>query len=187
MYGKIQSVTLKACHLIASDTRSESKMAFATRTGGGGRLQEWRRMSVSNLSSGSATLAIWGDPIAGRALVLLLRGSRYKAKFLPALPSTKPPSLKDTQLLVLTPTPQLSAERRNSLLAALLGDTTGATKLPVLELVTPSQKTPEGLMRSESWYGLSWPCGLEELEQRIEGILVSRLGARSESAGGPSD
>jgi hypothetical protein len=139
-------------------------------------------MSVSNLSSGSATLAIWGDPIAGRALVLLLRGSRYKAKFLPALPSTKPPSLKDTQLLVLTPTPQLSAERRNSLLAALLGDTTGATNLLVLALVTPTQETSEGLMRSESWYSVSWPCRFEELEQRIECILASPLGARGESA-----
>jgi hypothetical protein len=89
---------------------------------------------------------------------------------------------------VLTPTPQLNAEERNSLLAALLGDMTGAKNLLVLELViTPSEKTPEGLMRSESWYSLSWPCGLEELEQRIEGIVSGHLRARGESAGGPSD
>ena len=132
---------------------------------------------------GSATLTIWGDAIVGRALVLLLRGSGYKAKFLPALPSSEPPLLKDTQLLVLTPTPQLSAEERKSLLAALLGDTPAVTNLLVLVLVTPSEKTPEGLMRSESWYTVSWPCRLEELEQRIEGILSRHLKARGENAG----
>jgi hypothetical protein len=166
---------------------SFAELDFAVRTGRGGRPLEGRHVTVSHPRSGSSALAIWGDPIVGKALVLLLRGSGYKAKFVPALPSSKPPSLKDTQLLVLTPTPQLSAEERTSLLTALLGDAAGATKLSVLELVTPSQKTPEELMRSESWYSLTWPCGLEELAQRVEGILSRHLRARGESAEGPSD
>jgi hypothetical protein len=140
-------------------------------------------MNVPNLSSASPVLTIWGDPVAGRALTLLLRGSGYKAKFLSASPSSEPLSLKDTQLLVLTPTPQLSIKERECLLAELLEDRLAATNLLVLELITPSERTSEGLMQSELRYSLSWPCRFEEMEQRIEGILVGHFGDNGESAG----
>ena len=127
-------------------------------------------------ASGSVTLSVWGDPIVGQALVLLLRGSGYEAKFVPALPSSELPLLKDIHLLVLTPTPQLSAEERETLLASLLRrNTSGTTKLQVLELVVPSEETQEGRMRNATWHGVPWPCKLETLEQHIEATVFAAL------------
>ncbi len=133
-------------------------------------------MSTLNLSSGSPPLAIWGEPIAGQALVLLLRGSGYEAKFVPALPSSELPLLNNIHLLVLTPTPQLSAEERETLLASLLRrNTLGSTKLRVLELVVPSEETQEGRMRNAAWHEVPWPCSLEKLEQHIEATVFATL------------
>ena len=84
--------------------------------------------------------------------------------------------------MVLAPTPELSTECRNTLLA-LLKERPEAAKIPILELVvTPFEKRGEQETGDESWYRLSWPCRFEALKQRIEGILVSHLGARDESA-----
>jgi hypothetical protein len=47
-------------------------------------------------------LTIWGDPIIGQALVLLLRSSGYKAKFLLALPSSEALSPKEYSRLLST-------------------------------------------------------------------------------------
>src|SRR5215210_8465046 len=80
------------------------------------------------------TLGICGNPIVGRALTLLLRGSGYKVRFLLTQSFEEPQALKNVQLLVLTPTPQLSTERRNALVTSLK-ETSEAGKLPVLELV----------------------------------------------------
>ena len=131
-----------------------------------------RRAGVSGL----VILSVWGDPIVGQALVLLLRGSGYEAKFVPALPSSELPLLKDIQLLLLTPTPQLSAEERETLLASLLRrNTSGTTKLRVLELVVPSEETQEGRMRNAAWHEVPWPCRLETLEQHIEAAVFATL------------
>jgi hypothetical protein len=122
------------------------------------------------------SLTIWGDPIAGQALVLLLRGSGYKAEFVAALPSSEPSSLGDTQLLVLTPTPRLSTEQREALLTSLLrSNMQGATDLQVLELVVPSEETQEERMQNASWHAVPWPCGLENLEQHIEATVLATL------------
>ena len=118
--------------------------------------------------SGSIALTIWGDPLVGWALVLLLRGEGHQAKFLPASPSSEPHSLEGTQLLVLTPTPQLSTKKREALLASVLEDIPRGTKLAVLELVMVGQKIPKGRTRKDSWYRVPWPCGLEKLEHHIE-------------------
>ena len=110
--------------------------------------------------------------------MLLLRGSGYKAEFVAALPSSKPVSLEDTQLLVLTPTPRLSAEQREDLLTALLlgRDAPGTTTSRVLELVVPpSEETQLGRTRGAAWQGVPWPCGLEQLEQHIEAAVFATL------------
>ena len=106
--------------------------------------------------------------------MLLLRGSGYKAEFVAALPSSKPPSLGDTHLLVLTPTPRLNTEQRETLLTALLRrDAPGIINLQVLELVVPSEEIQEGRTRDASWYGVPWPCGLETLQQHIEAAVFA--------------
>jgi hypothetical protein len=121
---------------------------------------------------GSVALTILGDPVVGRALMLLLRGSGYEAKFVPASSLLSQHLwLKGSDLLVLTPTPELSSEDRKALVASLEEETRSA-KLQVLELATPSsQETPKGAMEGERWHYLSWPCMIEELEGSIEAAL----------------
>jgi hypothetical protein len=123
--------------------------------------------------SGSVALTVWGDPVVGQALVLLLRGAGYKANFLPASLSGKPISLKGSYLLVLTPTPQLSTRERDTLLASFLGNTPSVAEIPVLELtISPSKETREEQAPNESsWHEVPWPCRINELEQRIETAL----------------
>jgi DNA-binding NtrC family response regulator len=120
---------------------------------------------------GSIALTILGDPVVGRALMLLLRGSGYDAKFVTASSSSQQLTLKGSDLLLLTPTPELSVERREALVA-LLRERTRSTKMLVLELTTPSsQETAKGAMEGEWWHYLSWPCMIEELEGSIEATL----------------
>jgi hypothetical protein len=124
---------------------------------------------------GSVALAILGDPVIGRALMLLLRGSGYEVKFLPASTLSQQLPLKGSDLLLLTPTPQLSAERREALVA-LFRERTRSAKMPVLELAIPSsQETPKGEMEGEWWHYVSWPCMIEELKGSIEGTLSAAL------------
>ena len=129
----------------------------------------WQTVS----SSSPIALTVWGDSIVGQALVLLLRGADYEANFLPALLSGKPLSLKGSQLLVLTPTPQLSTGKRDTFLAAFFRSTPSAAGIPVLELtISPSKETREGQTPNESsWYEVPWPCRINELGQWIETAL----------------
>lgn len=120
---------------------------------------------------GSVALAICGDPIVGRILVLLLRSSGYQARFLPASSLNELGALEGVRLLLLTPMPELNTKRRETL-SVSLRDMTKATEMTVLDLVTPSEETREGgEARDESWHVVQWPCGIEELERRVEAAL----------------
>jgi hypothetical protein len=120
---------------------------------------------------GSIALTILGDPVVGRALMLLLRGSGYEAKLLPASPLlSQHLSLPGSDLLVLTPTPELSSEDREALVASL-EERTSSLEMQVLELATPFQETPKGGMEGEWWYCVPWPCSIEELERSIEAVM----------------
>lgn len=124
-------------------------------------------------SSGPIVLAVLGNPVVGRALALLLRGPGYDARFLPALSSSVPGSLESVRLLLLTPTPELSTERRKAFLASIR-DVPGLLEMPpVLELVGPSEQVWEGGARDGSWYATSWPCSIEELKRSIETALLA--------------
>src|SRR5919202_5988942 len=99
--------------------------------------------STTRQGSGLTTLAICGDPVVGQALSLLLRGSGYKARLLPAASLGESRALQDVRLLVLAPTPELSTECRNTLLASLK-ERPEAAKIPILELVvTPLEDRGE--------------------------------------------
>jgi hypothetical protein len=117
------------------------------------------------------TLAICGDLIVGQALTLLLRASGYDTTFVPATSLGEPWALKDVWLLVLTPTPELSIERRNALLASLK-EATEAVERPVLMLVTPSEKGLEEEAWGKLWYRVSWPCSTSALAWQIESALL---------------
>ena len=120
---------------------------------------------------GSIALTILGDPVVGRALMLLLRGSGYEAEFVPASSLSQHLWLKGSDVLLLIPTPELSSEDREALVASLEKGTR-ALKLPVLELATPSsQETPKEGTEGERWHYVPWPCRIEELEGSIEAAL----------------
>jgi hypothetical protein len=118
-------------------------------------------------------LSRWGDPLVDNALVLLLRGSGYDVRVLPASSLNEPRALEGIRLLLLTPPrPTLSPQQREGLLTALR-DTMRDTRIPVLELTTSSSKTREEA-RDGLWHMVPWPCRIEELEQRIEATSIEK-------------
>lgn len=100
------------------------------------------------------TLAICGDPVIGKALVLLLQGYRYNAKYLPESSLNEPDTLEGIRLLLLTPQP--NAERRASLFT-LLTDSSGSVEMPILELVTSFEGMPEGRVQAWPEGVVAWP------------------------------
>jgi hypothetical protein len=131
----------------------------------------YKDKETSRGDTGPIVLGIWGNPIVSRALVLLLRGSGYEARFLPTSSLSEPRSLEGIRLLLLAPTPELSAERRKALLTALLRDTSSA-KIPVLELVSPFKETREERVQGAPWQRIAWPCKTEDLKRRVEATLT---------------
>ena len=128
------------------------------------------KVSWDLYSDPAITLVISGDPIVGRALALLLRGPRYDAKFVPISSLSERGVLEDVRLLVLTPTPELGAERRETLLKSL-SEVQSAAEMQILELDSFSAQAREGEVRGKGWHVLLWPSRTEELERRIEIIL----------------
>lgn len=143
-----------------------------------GRWHEEGHVSVTEISSGRSSLAIWGDSsVVGRALVLLLRSSGYEVKVLPALPLGRPLSLKGSSLLLLTPTPQLSLKKRKAFLGSLR-NTAETLTIPVLELRVLAEETQEeeSATQDHSWHYVPWPCRIEKLEQWIEALISCHYG-----------
>ncbi len=118
-------------------------------------------------------LAICGDPVVGRALVLLLQGPLYDVRFMPTSSSSVPGSFEGVRLVLLTPMWELNAERREDLLASLRSAALAA-QAPILELTSASGG---GARNGEARVGLNqtvpWPCSTEELERRIQAALLA--------------
>ena len=109
--------------------------------------------------------------------MLLLRGSGYDARFLPVSSLSELGTLEGVGLLLLAPATELSSEHREALLSSLRN----MGEIPVLELVRASEEAPEERTREGPWHMVSWPCRIEELEQRIEAALSTK------PAAGPAD
>jgi hypothetical protein len=124
-------------------------------------------------SAATIDVAVCGDPVVGRALVLLLRGSLYDVRFVPASSLSEPWSLKDVQLVLLTPTWGLNGESRDILLAALRG-ALGAAEAPILELTSGGAQNGEAGVGAE--HTVPWPCSTAELERRIHAALHAAPG-----------
>jgi hypothetical protein len=117
-------------------------------------------------------VAICGDPVVGRTLALLLRSSLYDARFLTASSLSEPGSLEGVRLLVLTPTWEMDADRREILLASLR-DASDAAKAPILELTSSFGRARSGHARLRPDHIVYWPCSLDELERRIQAVLLA--------------
>ncbi len=117
---------------------------------------------------GRIGLVVCGEPVVGRALVLLLRGSsRYDVRFLSASSLKDPGALEGVRLLLLTPEFRLP----DSFPPATGDDLNGIGGTLVLQLVTSSEKRLEGETRRGPVYLVPWPCSTRELERRIEAAL----------------
>jgi hypothetical protein len=130
------------------------------------------RLLVNKRASGPSGMVISGDLFGSRILELLLRESGYQAKFMPISSLNEPGSLEDVQLLVLTPTRELTTEDRMALLVSLK-ERPRDMGLVVVELVTLSdeRRAEEEAQEELPSHKVLWPCRIEELEQRIEAAL----------------
>lgn len=108
--------------------------------------------------------------------MLLLRSERYDPKFVPASSLNEPGVWHDIQLLLLTPTPKLSPERREVLLASLRDKVEGA-KIPILKLSFCHEEARgvEEVSDDEWVQVVPWPCSSEELNRRIEAAMVATM------------
>jgi hypothetical protein len=122
--------------------------------------------------SAPVSIAVCGESVVGRALVLLLQDTYYDLKFLPAASLREPGSLVGVRLLLLTPTAGWSAWYHECLLTALEDDAVAAD-IPILELVALSGRTKDAGAKIESRQGVLWPCSTEELKRRIATTLCS--------------
>lgn len=118
----------------------------------------------------SSGLAVFGDPVAGRALALLLQGVGHEAKFVPATLLSGNNSLNEVDLVLLTPTPELSSDRREALLNTLR-EVSSTDGVPILKLTGGSDKQ-QGVGGTGDEYLLPWPCSREELLKNVEVILA---------------
>ncbi len=124
-------------------------------------------------SARTVFVAVSGDPVVGRALVLLLQGPRYDVRFVPASSLGEPGVLEGVGLVLLTPTWELNGEDRDALVAALKG----AAETPILELTSSfSEETRNGDARVGPEHAVPWPCSTEELERRIQAALLADPG-----------
>ncbi len=117
------------------------------------------------------------DPIVGRALEQVLRSAGYAARFLNEASLDKAQTLDGLELMLFAG--GFDARRREASMALLKGALKEAN-LPVLELVSSLVGAEDG-----SPGILHWPCGGDELRERIEAALLA--GAARPDTRGASD
>jgi hypothetical protein len=120
------------------------------------------------------TVAVFADPIVGKALASLLAPCRYDARLVPAVfSSSGPGSLEGVRVVLLDSTSGLSPSRRDALLDPLREEAMNAG-IPILELGSASQEqTVPGCST------VPWPWCAEEWEWRIEAALCTDCRAHS--------
>lgn len=120
-------------------------------------------------SPGQASgVLVYGDPVVGEALTLLLSEIGFPVKPTAPLalddPVAWPKLFRGIRLLLLTP--RLSVEQRDGVLARLRSAPEVA-HVPVIELGEP----PEGA-QARIDASVPWPCRIASLKRRIEDQLA---------------
>ena len=119
-------------------------------------------------------MVVSGDPFGSRILALLLRDSGYRAEFMPISSLNDSGSLEDIQLLVLTRTRELLSTEEHKALLSSLREMTKDRGLIVMELISLSEERrteQEEEAQELPSYKVLWPCGIDELEERVEAAL----------------
>ena len=132
-----------------------------------------REAPTNKRASTPSGVVISGDPLGSRILALLLIDSGYRAEFMPISTLNDPGSLEDIQLLVLMPTRALLSTEEHDALLSSLREMTRDRGLIVMELISLSEerRTEQEEAQELPSYKVLWPCGIDELEERIEAAL----------------
>jgi hypothetical protein len=127
-------------------------------------------MTTGALRTAAISLAVCGDPVICRALVLILRSPAYDVRHVPVASMGDPGALAGVQVVLLAP--ERDSERRRAILG-LVEAAIGADKVHLLELNSTFEDNPE-LCGEHTWSdsSISWPCSTEELKRHIRAVLV---------------
>lgn len=125
---------------------------------------------IGVLSTAAITLAVCGDPVICRALVLILQCPDYDVKYVPTASLGAPGALGGVQVLLLAL--ERDGERRREILE-LLEEATDGSEIRVLELSAAFEIGPER-PRERAWAEgkIPWPCSTEELKRHIKIALT---------------
>jgi hypothetical protein len=124
-------------------------------------------------SGPQTTLAVCGDPIICRALVLILRGPDYEVRYLPTDSLNVAGALTEVQILLLAL--ERGTERRRMVLE-LLDSAKDADGVHILELTAGFESIAERRRQpARAERKISWPCSIEQLKQHINTALTRRL------------
>lgn len=116
-------------------------------------------------------LLVWGDPVICRALVLILQGPGYNARFFRATSLDEVRTLESVQMLLLAP--ELVTERRGVWRTELV-DLMSSMNIPILELVAAFEERKERLGTSAwSERRVPWPCSTDELKRHIRAVVAN--------------
>ena len=136
-----------------------------------------RSVTMAALSTAAISLAVCGDPVICRALVLILRSPAYDVKHVSVASLGFPGALAGVQVVLLGP--ERDPERRRKTLG-LVEAAIGADEVHLLELSSAFEDNPEP-RGAHSWpdSSISWPCSTEELKRRIqEALRIGRVSYR---------
>jgi hypothetical protein len=139
-------------------------------------IEEPARMLQRRSNSSKKIAILGGDLLVSRSLEVVLRSVGYDARFLNGSFTNEPTEPLHEEVGLVIFAPRTSTERRKAYLGRLRG-TPVTARIPVLELVTSSEASPNG--REEPVELAFWPCPTEELERRIEAALLNGANAKS--------
>ncbi len=131
-------------------------------------------MNAERTFSPTTVAIVYGDPVVGQALALLLQGTDFDVKFEDQSSLHGPVEilelLQEIQVLILAP--GMNVERREDILTRLRS-TRATTNVYVIELGVP----PEGTRSRPDRY-VPWPIRMEDLKRYIEvGLAEARRAA----------
>jgi hypothetical protein len=125
------------------------------------------------LGSTRTALALYGDPIVCRALVLLLNGPDYDVKHLPAASLGVAGTLTGVHILLLALERGTECRRR---IFELLDSAADADGVHVLELTSALGGSSERRRQHDhAGRKISWPCSTEQLKRHIDTALAGSL------------
>jgi len=122
--------------------------------------------------TGATVTVFGGDPVVGRAIMLLLQDVGYVSSYLSENSLDHLADLDGDHLLLLGA--ECSTERRESI-EAMVESGVLSTTMPILAL-----RTSRDRVQIESEYDVPWPCSSEELRRWIDSALLSENEARKE-------